>query len=50
MVTLYMGRGQPCTYLPGIVPTHPLRTLEFLARGSMQGEFALCKYICLTYC
>ena len=35
-------------YPPGIVPTHPLRTLGFVAHGNIRGEFASCKYIGLT--
>ena len=48
LVTLYMGRGRSHEYLPGIVPTRPLITLGFVARGSMQGDFALCKYMGLS--
>ena len=43
MVTPYMGRGRPRKYPPSIVPTHPLRTLVFVASGGMQGELELYK-------
>ena len=48
MVPLYMGRGKPLKYPPGIVPTHPLRTLGFVACGNIRGEFVSCNYIGLT--
>ena len=48
MFPLNMGRGRPNTYSPGIVPTHPLIILVFLAFVSIRGELALCKYIGLT--
>ena len=48
VVPLYMGRGGPHMYPHGIVPTHPLRTLGFVDRGNIRGEFASCKYISLT--
>ena len=35
-------------YPPGTVPTHTLIKLGFVARGSMWGEFASCKYMGLT--
>ena len=44
----YMGRGRSRTYSPGRVPTHPIRTLGFVARDNIRGEFSLCKYIGLT--
>ena len=31
----YMDRGRPHAYPPGIVPTHPLIILGFVARGSI---------------
>ena len=33
-----LGIGRPRTYVPCLVPTHPLRVLGFGARGNSKGE------------
>ena len=35
------GMGWPCTYPPGIFPTHPCRELGSEASGRIRGEFLL---------
>ena len=48
MFPRHMGRGGARTYPPGIFPTHPLRTLGFVALGSILGELDSCNYMGLT--